>query len=200
MKNMSRIFFLIIIVCSVTAQMYAQNKALLLIDIQDFYFSGGDVPLDNPKAAALNAGLLLEQFRKSGDLVIHVRHNYEPGGEIHQYVSPSSQEIVISKDHVNAFRNTDLDLILKEHEVSDLFICGMQTHMCLEAAVRAASDLEYNVAVVGDACATRALQFGETIVAADDVHHSTLATLKSYARIIKVTDYLIESAGESGRQ
>ena len=196
MRKISRVIFLILFIIGGAIQVHSQNKALLIIDIQDFYFSGGDVPLDNPKAAALNAGLLLEQFRKSGDLVIHVRHNYEPGGEIHQYVSPSSQEIVISKDHVNAFRNTDLDLILKEHEVSDLFICGMQTHMCLEAAVRAASDLEYNVAVVGDACATRALQFGETIVAADDVHHSTLATLKSYARIMKVSDYLIETAGE----
>lgn len=196
MKIVARVFILIVFLCGATAQVHAQNKALLLIDIQEFYFPGGDVPLDSPKAAALNAGLLLEQFRKTGDLVIHVRHNSEPGGEIHQYVSPASHERVISKDHVNAFRDTDLDLILKENSVSDLFICGMQTHMCLEAAVRAASDLEYSVTVVSDACATRALQFGESIVEAEDVHHSTLATLKSYARIILTTDYLIEIAGE----
>jgi len=176
--------------------MHAQNKALLLIDIQDFYFSGGEVPLDNPIAAALNAGLILEQFRKSGDLVVHVRHNFEPGGEIHQYVSPASHELVISKDHVNSFRNTNLDIILKENEIEDLYICGMQTHMCLEAAVRAASDLEYNVTVLGDACATRALQYGASIVDAEAVHHSTLATLKSYASIMKVSEYLIKIAGE----
>lgn len=196
MNNMSRIFFLIVFIYTLSFQMHAQNKALILIDIQEFYFPGGDVPLDNPETAALNAGLLLEQFRKSGDLVIHVRHNYEPGGEIHQYVSPKSQEIVITKDHVNVFRDTELDLILKAHTISNLFICGMQTHMCLEAAVRAASDLEYNVSVASDACATRALQYGETIVEADDVHQSTLATLKSYARIMKVSDYLIETAGK----
>ncbi len=35
-----------------------------------------------------------------------------------------------------------------------------------------------------------------TIIEAEDVHRSTLATLKSYARIIKASDYLIETSGE----
>jgi len=196
MKTISRFILLILFSYSLSLQVQAQNKALLLIDIQNFYFEGGDVPLDNPDAAALNAGLLLQQFRKTGDLIIHVRHNYQPGGEIHQYVSPASHELVISKDHVNAFRDTDLDLILKKNSITDLYICGMQTHMCLEAAVRAASDLEYKVSVVSDACATRDLQFGESMVSAEDVHISSLVTLKSYAQIIKVSDYLIDSAGE----
>lgn len=34
----------------------AQNKALVIIDIQDFYFPGGDLPLDNPIAAAFHPG------------------------------------------------------------------------------------------------------------------------------------------------
>ena len=189
------IVFLLIIGLSLPG-LYAQRTALIIIDIQDFYFPGGDLPLDNPKTAALNAGLVLEQFRKQGGLVVHVRHNHKPGGDIHEYVSPASHEIVISKNHVNAFRETKLYDVLKADSITSLVICGMQTHMCLEAAVRAGSDLGYKITVIGDACATRALQYGETIIGAEDVHKSTLATLKSYARIIKASDYLIETSGE----
>ena len=182
------------LICGFSVQTYAQNRALLLIDIQQFYFPGGDLPLDNPEAAALNAGLILEQFRKDLELVIHVRHNYEPGGDIHEYVSPISHELIVGKDQVNVFLESGLDETLKENDVSRLVICGMQTHMCMEAAARAACDLGYEVTVIADACATRALQYGEAIVPADHVHQSTLATLKSYARIITTTDYLIEES------
>ncbi len=195
MKKTYRIFpIILMLICGFSVQTYAQNRALLLIDIQQFYFPGGDLPLDNPEAAALNAGLILEQFRKDLELVIHVRHNYEPGGDIHEYVSPISHELIVGKDQVNVFLESGLDETLKENDVSRLVICGMQTHMCMEAAARAASDLGYEVTVIADACATRALQYGEAIVPADHVHQSTLATLKSYARIITTTDYLIEES------
>lgn len=196
MRRLTGFYTCLLLICISTSQLDAQRSALIIIDIQDFYFQGGDLSLDNPEAAALNAGLVLEQFRKQRSLVVHVRHNYTPGGDIHEYVSPASHEIVVSKAHVNAFRETNLHAILQQDSISDLVICGMQTHMCLEAAVRAGSDLGYNITVIGDACATRALQYGETIIDAEDVHYSTLATLKSYARIIKASDYLIETSGK----
>ena len=63
----------------------------------------------------------------------------------------------------------------------ELVIVGMQTHMCLEAATRAAYDLGFKVTVVGDACATRDLTYGDRTVPAADVHASTLATLNRAA-------------------
>ena len=46
----------------------------------------------------------------------------------------------------------------------------MQTHMCLEAATRAASDYGFNCTVIEDACATRDLNYGNTTIKAKDVH------------------------------
>ena len=150
--------------------------------------------LENPEAAALNAGLLLQQFRERGDLVIHIRHNYEPGGEIHSFVKPLDSELVISKDKVNAFLDTELEEVLEKNEITDLVICGMQTHMCVEAAVRAGADKGYKCTLVDDACATRPLQYGSTIVPANYVHASTLASLKAYAKIMTTSDFLIKMA------
>jgi len=69
-------------------------------------------------------------------------------------------------------------------------LCGMQTHMCLEAATRAAHDLGYQCTVIQDACATRDLTFNGVTMKAKDVHYSTLATLKSYAKILTLQEFL----------
>ena len=69
-----------------------------------------------------------------------------------------------------------------------LFRCRMQTHMCLEAATRAAHDLGYRCTVIEDA--TRDLKFNEVTVKAKDVHYSTLAALVSYAKILNLKEFL----------
>ena len=85
-----------------------------------------------------------------------------------------------------------LNQYLKENGVTDLVILGMQTQMCLEAATRAGADLEYNCTVIHDACAARDLVFNDYVVKARDVHNSTLNTLKSYAKVVSVSEFLSE--------
>jgi len=66
----------------------------------------------------------------------------------------------------------------------------MQTHMCVEAATRAGSEYGFECIVVQDACATKNLKYGDKEIKASDVHFSTLATLKSYAKIFDVQEFL----------
>ncbi len=167
------------------------DAALLLIDIQDFYFPDGRSELVDPEEASMNARKLLLRFREKGMLVVHVRHNAEKGAEIHKNVRPVEGEKVVSKDHVNAFKDTDLLAYLKENKVEKLVICGMMTHMCVEAAVRAAHDYDFETTLIHDACATRALTFGDRKVSAADVHLSTLSSLnRYYARVADTETFL----------
>jgi nicotinamidase-related amidase len=167
-----------------------QKSALLLIDIQDFYFPGGKSALVEPETAAGKAALILGKFRKENKLVIHIRHNSEPGGKINDIVKPVAGEKIITKNDVNSFKGTDLLGFLKSNNVDTLVICGMQTHMCVEAATRAASDYGFKCILIHDACATKDLKFGDKIIKAADVHNSTLATLRSYAVVESTEDYL----------
>jgi nicotinamidase-related amidase len=170
------------------------TTALLIIDIQDFYFPGGKVPLVEPEAAAANAGKVLAAFRAESKPVVHVRHDFEPGGGIHTSVAPIEGERVFTKNEVSCFNGTKVLGHLKELGVENLVIVGMQTHMCLEAATRAAYDLGFEATVIGDACATRDLKYGERTVPAADVHASTLATLdRTYAKVVDTKTFL---AGE----
>ncbi len=165
--------------------------ALLIIDIQDFYFPGGKSPLVNPEAASANAAKVLAAFRTAGNPVVHVRHEFEPGGSIHASVAPVEGEKVFTKTEVSCFNGTKVLAHLKEIGVEKLVIVGMQTHMCLEAATRAAHDLGFECVVVSDACATRDLKYGDRTVPAADVHASTLATLnRTYAKVVDTETFL----------
>ncbi len=181
MKQLLYIFLILIVG---NTQLRAQKPALVIIDMQEFYFEGGAMELEDPVAAATNAARLLDVFRDKGMLVVHVRHNYEPGGSIQELVSPEEGEPVITKDDVNAFKGTSLDSLLRANKITDLYLCGMQTHMCLEGATRAAADLGYKCKVIGDACATRELSYDGVAIPAQQVHLSTLATLTAYGEIL----------------
>ncbi len=192
-----RFTFLLLLLLTVSPFLIGQKTALLIVDVQEFYFPGGRMQLENPELAGMNAGLLLDHFRKNEMLVYHVRHNFEPGGDIHPYVKPLGDEPVISKEQVNAFVGTGLLEMIRKDSVEQLVICGMQTHMCVEAAVRAAHDHGFTCLLASDACATRALQFEEHIISAKNVHYSTLNTLQgSYARVI-TTDAIIREFSQT---
>jgi len=189
---MRKIIFLLFALIPALLQAQPSSKtALLLIDIQDFYFPGGNSALVEPAAAAEKAALILADFRMKNQLVVHIRHDYEPGGDIHNSVKPLDGEKVITKKEVNSFKDTDLLAFLLENKIDTLVLAGMQTHMCLEAATRAAHDYGFTCTVVQDACATKDLNYNGFVIPAKEVHFSTLHTLRAYAKIIDVADYLI---------
>ena len=185
------VLVLLCVVAAASASASEPLTALLIIDIQDFYFPGGKVPLVDPEAAGANAGRILKSFRAAGNPVVHVRHEFEPGGSIHASVAPVEGERVFTKTEVSCFNGTKVLAYLKEIGVEKLVIVGMQTHMCLEAATRAAHDLGFECVVVADACATRDLKYGDRTVPAADVHASTLATLnRTYAKVVDTQEFL----------
>jgi len=80
---------------------------------------------------------------------------------------------------------------LRSNAVTDLLGCGMMTHMCIDATVRAAKDLGFSLTLIGDACATRDLEIDGERVPADAVHKSFLAALNgTYATVTSCKHYL----------
>jgi nicotinamidase-related amidase len=167
------------------------ETTLLIIDVQEFYFLGGAMPLKNPEAAAQKCKKLLKKFRSENLRIVHVGHQVSKGASFHTTVIPQDGEKIIMKNEVSAFNGTELHQYLKLHKVKRLVICGMQTHMCVEAAVRAAYDLGFECILVYDACATRDLNFENTVIDAEYVHYSTLSSLSgTYATVIDTETFL----------
>jgi nicotinamidase-related amidase len=177
------------------------KTALILIDIQNDYFPGGKGELENPIPAATQASKLLDFFRRQNWPTIHIQHiatrpgatTFLPdtdGVKIHPSIAPLAGEVLIVKHFPNSFRETNLLEHLKGLEVDRLVLCGMMTHMCVDASMRAAADLGYPVLLAADACATRALFYADTQIPAQYVHAAFLAALKSYGQVMATEEIL----------
>ena len=75
-----------------------KKEALLLIDIQNIYFTPGPLLLHKPKEAAGKAARLLEKFRKEGKTVIHVQHDFKILACINKLVEPLEDEKIVHKE------------------------------------------------------------------------------------------------------
>lgn len=183
------------------------RRALIVIDLQNDYFPGGRWTLSGIEAAAENAARLLAAARAAGDLVVHIRHEFPTsdapffapgsvGAQIHSKVQNLDSEQVVLKHQINAFRETGLREYLERHEIRDVVICGAMSHMCVDAATRAAADLGYRCTVIHDACASRDLEFHGAVIPAAQVHAAFMAALQfGYARSVSTAEFLAECGG-----
>lgn len=168
------------------------NTALLLVDFQNDYFpshKGAKWPLAETEAAVDNGAKLLSLFREKKLPIVHIQHvsltndaafflpNSE-GAQIHSRVAPAHDEPVIVKHGINSFKRTNLDEVLRQSLVEKLIIVGAMSHMCIDAVVRAATDLGYECNVAHDACATLSLEFNGVTVPANHVHAAFMSALQ----------------------
>jgi nicotinamidase-related amidase len=180
------------------------KTALLIIDIQNDYFDKGTNPLIGSDKASENARLILDRFREESLPVIHIQHiatrpsatfflKGTKGAEIHDNVKPLGKEKLIIKHSPNSFQGTELLEYLKSKNITDLVICGMMTHMCVDATVRAAKDFGFNIILIGDACATKDLEINGQTVKAEEVQKSFLAALNYVYATVKTTRQYLDN-------
>ncbi len=168
-----------------------KKEALLLIDIQDIYFTPGPLFLHNPCDAADKAAELLVRFREEGKTVIHIQHKFDILLGIHRKVKPLETEKVFQKDFPNSFLGTGLNEYLKAEGIERLVVAGMMSHMCVDTTVRACQDYGYEVTLIEDACTTQALKFNGKKIDAETVHAVYMAALADgFAEVVKLENYL----------
>lgn len=177
------------------------NRAIVSVDLQNFYLPSGQLPLAGIDQAVANAARVIGAARDRDEPVIHVRHELlpdtplyvpnNPADEIIAGVAPVAGEELVVKHYANSFRDTRLKQVLDAQNIDTIVVVGAMSHMCVEAISRAASDLGYGVTVVHDACATRDLEFEGTVVPAAHVHAASMAALAfGYASITSTADWL----------
>ena len=78
----------------------------------------------------------------------------ELGHDIIPELYPVAGEPVIDKPGKGAFYQTDLELMLKNHSIETLLVCGVTTEVCVNTTVREANDRGYRCIVLSDCCAS----------------------------------------------
>ena len=107
------------------------------------------------------------------------------GGEIRSEFTPQPGDIV-ALEHwgSSGFANTDLDLQLKKHGIHKLIVIGLIAHTCVEATVRYAVELGYEVTMVRDATAD---------YSDNEMHAALDVNIPSYASAIVTTREVVEA-------
>jgi nicotinamidase-related amidase len=72
---------------------------------------------------------------------------------IHSDLGPEANDIVVTKHRVSAFAGTDLETILRSHDIDTLVLFGIATSGVVLSTLLEASDADYRMVVLRDCCA-----------------------------------------------
>lgn len=149
------------------------RAALIVVDMQKFFLDPASPTFTCGGLAVLpRVKELITAFREAGRRVIYTKHIHSadrsdagimgwwwegiciegsPSSEIADEIAPLPGEKVVYKHRYSAFYNTDLEIVLRCLEVTELVICGIMTNMCCESTARDAYYRDYRVFLPADA-------------------------------------------------
>lgn len=144
------------------------QKALLVIDLQNDYFPQGKFPLWNTEAVLSNIKAAIAKANQQGIPVIHIQHIADPalglspffnqgthGAEIYpEILAAAADGEVVTKSFADAFEQTNLEQVLQSQGVSELIICGMMTQNCVTHTAISKAAEKYKTSILMDCCTT----------------------------------------------
>ncbi|CAI3960429.1 Nicotinamidase-related amidase (PncA) (PDB:1ILW) [Commensalibacter communis] len=179
-----------------------RNSVLMIIDLQNDYFPNGKFPLPNIESVSEQSKKILETARENSLPIIHIKHEWHSpeapffahaseGSEINEIVKPLDNEHIVVKNYPNSFKETNVKSILDQHQCKNIIIIGAMAQMCVDATVRAGSDLGYDITVIHDAIAAQNSQFDNMNISAKEVHAVFMNALSlGYATVIDTKEII----------
>lgn len=139
----------------------ASHSVLMVIDVQQGLF-GKSTPIYRADSLLNTLAMLIDRAHASGWLVVYVQHASDkvlPFGsddwQLHARLHPGPKDLVIHKQHGNAFEDTPLHAALAERGIGRgsgrVVVTGLVTHGCVKATCLGALELGYSVTLVADA-------------------------------------------------
>lgn len=114
--------------------------------------------------------------------------------EVIPELEPRSDDYYIPKYRWNAFYQTSLDLLLRNRGVDTIIISGGSTDVGVAATVFAGRDMDYNMIVVRDACATNHDQRAHDILM--DVVFPRMARVRSTHEVLPMISEAVKKQTE----
>lgn len=136
------------------------NKALIVIDVQEGFFSDSNYPVYNEKELINNINQLIDSFRKDGKPIIFVRHIDEDlikgtrPWEVYSKIHSTSDDLYVAKTTPDSFFKTELLNVLKTNNIDSIVIVGLQTEYCIDTTCKSAFGKGISTILVSDGHST----------------------------------------------
>ncbi len=102
-------------------------------------------------------------------------------GQFVPALTPADDEIVVIKTTDSALTGTNLRLMLRNMEITDVVVTGIFTDQCVSSTVRSLADESFGVVVVDDCCAA----------ATDELHQHELEIINMiYCHVVRSDELL----------
>ncbi len=158
----------------------ARAQGLLVVHTREGHRPDlSDLP-EPKRRRAENAGAPIGQPGPLGRLLVRG----EFGHDLIDELQPLPGEPVIDKPGYSAFASTDLELLLRNRGISELFITGVTTEVCVSSTLRSAVDLGYACTLVSDACGSAYPELHAAALAMVDVEGGLFGRVCDSARLI----------------
>lgn len=182
--------------------MAAPKRALLVIDVQNEYFSGA-LPIAYPDVSVSLANILraMDEARAVGVPVVVVRHIgaaqspvFAPGSvgaALHPSVAARPCDHAVDKRQASALAETGLGEWLRQHGVDTLSVVGYMTHNCDDSTVRQAAHEGWRVEFMHDA--SGALPYRNAIggASAEEIHRVFSVVMHTgFAAVVSTDDWI----------
>jgi nicotinamidase-related amidase len=134
--------------------------ALLVLDPQNDFFDEGNPNLSEFRATISVVNRALQLFHERGLPIIIIQHTSikKPVGshawEIYPAFTCQSDDIRLTKNHENAFWNSELDDTLIKQQVDSVIITGYLSERCVLSTLRGALERSYHGAALEGAIAS----------------------------------------------
>ncbi len=181
--------------------MPAVRRALVVVDVQQEYFSGR-LPVSSPPAEESLARILdaLDAARRAAIPVVIVQHEKPEGAALFAAGSsgwalhPSVEGRIeaswarITKGYASCFDQTNLADWLRHNDVDTLTLVGYMTNNCILATAAAAAPLGFGAEVLSDATGSIHLANEAGSVSARQLQETLLALLHSNFAAVASTE------------
>lgn len=175
-----------------------KKTALLVIDVQEGIIHDPYFPMWKTEDLIERINRLIDAHHHAHRPVILIRHTEGEGSplqeglptwQLDQRLHVLSDDVILNKTTPDSFYKTSLLTVLKEHHITDLVICGLQSDYCVDTTTRSAFSHGFGVTLILDAHST--CDSGE--LNAKDVidHHNRV--LGNWFATLKTTDAYLDS-------
>lgn len=182
--------------------MSTPRRALIVIDVQNEYFTGKlGISYPDPAITLPNVGRAMDAAVAAGIPVVVVQHITPPGTPIfaegshgaalHPSIAERPRDHLISKQLASAFTGTGLADWLRARDIDTVSIVGYMTHNCDAATVLHASHDGWQVELLSDASGSLPYRNRAGSASAEEIHRVfTVVMQTGFAAVVTTDDWI----------